>query len=205
MPFHSHQYFHYILQLIYQLFFFTFTIFITQIFSNITWFITWTVTITGIPKKSFITYSFITYTTYTSAFIFILSLFIITNTWIESTFTFASFMPLYMSYFISQWCNLTLARWFSVTKVYLRASEISKMTVWSPDWPSNFLKRKLWKLFSIFFDKMVSILINIIQHEQYFFSFQAQASAVCLFHLKFMPHYAWVSCLIIGLTRNTVE
>ena len=48
---------------------------------------------------------------------------------------------------------------------------------WQPkcalDWVSNFLKSKFWKLFQIFFDKMVSILINIIQHEQYFFSFQA--------------------------------
>ena len=42
------------------------------------------------------------------------------------------------------------------------------MSSWSPDWASNFLKGKFWKLFYIFSDKMVSILINIIQHEQYF-------------------------------------
>ena len=46
---------------------------------------------------------------------------------------------------------------------------------------SNFMKSKFWKLFWIFFDKMVSILINIMQHEQYFFSFQAHVFAVCSF------------------------
>ena len=76
----------------------------------------------------------------------------------------------YMEY---QWCNLTLAWWFWATKVCLWASKISKMSVWSPDWKSNFLKSRFWKLFLIFFDKMVSILINTIQHEQYFFLFYA--------------------------------
>ena len=33
---------------------------------------------------------------------------------------------------------------------------------------SNFMKSKFWKLFWIFFDKMVSILMNIIQHGQYY-------------------------------------
>ena len=42
------------------------------------------------------------------------------------------------------------------------------MSVWSPDWASNFLKNKFLNLFKIFFDKMVSILINIIQHESYY-------------------------------------
>ena len=76
----------------------------------------------------------------------------------------------YMEY---QWCNLTLAWCFWATKVCLWASKISKMSVWSPDWTSNFLKSRFWKLFLIFFDKMVSILINTIQHEQYFFLFYA--------------------------------
>ena len=39
---------------------------------------------------------------------------------------------------------------------------------------------KFWKLFnySRYLDKIVSILINIIQHEQYFFLFQTHVSAV---------------------------
>ena len=44
------------------------------------------------------------------------------------------------------------------------------VSVWSPDWASNFLKSKVWKLFCIFIDKMVSIVTNIIQHYQYFFT-----------------------------------
>ena len=52
------------------------------------------------------------------------------------------------------------------------------MFVWSPNWESNFLKSKL------FFDKMLSILINIMQHEQYLFSFQAHIPAVSLFLSK---------------------
>ena len=70
-----------------------------------------------------------------------------------------------------QWCNLILVWWFWATKVCLRASKISKMSVWSPNWTSNILKDRFWKLFLILFDKMVSILINTIQHEQYFFLF----------------------------------
>ena len=46
------------------------------------------------------------------------------------------------------------------------------MSAWSPGWASNFLKSQFWKLLLIFFDKMVSILINVIQHEQYLFSFR---------------------------------
>ena len=42
------------------------------------------------------------------------------------------------------------------------------MSVWSPDWASNVLKKKFWELFQISFDKMVLILISIIQHEQYY-------------------------------------
>ena len=49
------------------------------------------------------------------------------------------------------------------------------MSVWLPNRAKNFLKSKFWKLFWIFFDKMVSILMNIIQHEQYFFSFLLSA------------------------------
>ena len=52
-----------------------------------------------------------------------------------------------------------------------------------------------------FINKMVSILINIIQHEQYLFSFQAHVSAACSFlacskshHImpSFMSHH-WVN------------
>ena len=48
---------------------------------------------------------------------------------------------------------------------------LQNISVWLPDWASNFLKSKFWKLLETFFDKMVSILINVIQHKQYFFSF----------------------------------
>ena len=48
------------------------------------------------------------------------------------------------------------------------------MSVWLPDLVSNFFNSKFWQ-FWIFFDKMVSILMNIIQHEQYFFSFLLSA------------------------------
>ena len=76
--FHFHQFLCYIVRLIYQ-FFSTFTIFITYIFSNITWFITLTFTITRIPNKSFITYTFFNYFfTFTSTS----TLFSITNMWI---------------------------------------------------------------------------------------------------------------------------
>ena len=51
------------------------------------------------------------------------------------------------------------------------------MPVLLPYWASNFLKIKFWKLFLIFFDKMVSILI--IQHEQYFFLWAIFHAKLC--------------------------
>ena len=50
----------------------------------------------------------------------------------------------------------------------LTASKISKICLFGR------MTGLATSLFKIFFDKMVSILINIIQHEQYFFSFQAK-------------------------------
>ena len=71
------------------------------------------------------------------------------------------------------------------------------MVVWSANSASNFLKSKFWKLFYIFFDKMVSIIINIIQHEQYF---QAHVSAVCLFLWK--SHHIMCSLISHYLVKN---
>ena len=70
--------------------------------------------------------------------------------------------------------------------------------VWSPNWASNFLKSKFWNLFFIYFHKMVSILVIIIQHEQYFFSFQAHVSAVFPFlskscHIMLKSHVSSLS------------
>ena len=48
----------------------------------------------------------------------------------------------------SHWCNLTLAWRFWATKMCLRESKICKnMSVLLPNWASNFLKSKFWKLF----------------------------------------------------------
>ena len=77
----------------------------------------------------------------------------------------------------------------------LQVSKISKICLWLPNCVSNLLKNKFCKLFYIFFHKMVSILISITQHEQYFFLFQAQFATVCLFLLhatscsSLMSHY----------------
>ena len=76
-----------------------------------------------------------------------------------------------------QWCNVTLGRWFWAIKTCPRQVNFQNMSVWLPDWVSNFF------ILKIFFDKMVSFLINIIQHEQYIF-------CCMLVSLKVMPHHA---------------
>ena len=78
------------------------------------------------------------------------------------------------------------------------------MSIWSNNWMSNFLKHKFWILLSIFFDKIVPALINIIQHEQYFF---VSGTCFCylLVPLKILPHHAWVSNLIFRLTINAID
>ena len=63
------------------------------------------------------------------------------------------------------------------------------MSVWLPDWLSNFLKSKFWKLFLINF-KMISILIDIILHEQYVFYFSHK---FLLFARSYQSHIT--SCL----------
>ena len=84
----------------------------------------------------------------------------------------------------SLWCNQTLARQFWATKVCICGQVKFLKYVLLPNWASNFLKSKFWKLFYIFFDKTVSILFNIIQRKQYFFSFPAHITAVCSFLSK---------------------
>ena len=69
-----------------------------------------------------------------------------------------------------QWCNLTLPWWFWATKVFLLASKISKIclsacpTRRATSWKANFENYSRYSLIKWY---------NIIQHEQYFFSFQA--------------------------------
>ena len=60
----------------------------------------------------------------------------------------------------SQWCNLTLIQRFWATNVCLQA--FGHPTGRATCWKANF------ENYSIFFDTMVSILINIIQPEQYY-------------------------------------
>ena len=98
------QRFQYILQLIYQVIFYALTIFIVQILPNIKQFVTFTLIITRILNQSFMTYTFIDlFFTLTPAFIIISTLFIITNTCVNSTFAFICFMLFYVSCFISSW------------------------------------------------------------------------------------------------------
>ena len=84
----------------------------------------------------------------------------------------------------SQWCNLTLTKRFWGTKVCLQDRKIFKICLFgcptgrATSWNANFENYSRY-----FFDKIVSSLINIIQHEKYFFSFKAHLT-VCTFLWK---------------------
>ena len=102
------QYFQYILQRSWAQLIYLLTPFCTYKFYSlnarykITGFITFTLTTTRIPNKSFIAYAFINrFFAFTPASIIIPTLFIITNTMLESTFKFTCFMPFYAFCFIS--------------------------------------------------------------------------------------------------------
>ena len=85
------------------------------------------------------------------------------------------------------------------------------MSVWLPDWMSNFLKSKFWKLFKILLDQMVSIIISIIQHEQYF-PFHATSCSSLMSHRRVNnkcnrvkgQHWRWLSYALYFLLCNNI-
>ena len=111
---------------------------------------------------------------------------------------------------ILQWCNLTLTQWFWVTKVCLWMGKISKICLLVAQLGQQLLEKQILKIIldklwwndyfkleftpfkaeqplkgMVFQEKEAQIYQYFItQHEQYFFSFQTQVSAVCLFHSK---------------------
>ena len=84
----------------------------------------------------------------------------------------------------NQCCNLALAWRFWATKVCVRASKIPKLCLFgcptdrATSWKANFKNHSRNSLIK------VSILINLIQHKQHFFSFQTHVTAVCAFLSK---------------------
>ena len=80
---------------------------------DITRFTTLTFTVTRIPNKLIIICFFVNqFFTFTSIFTFVSTLFIITGTFIWTTFALSSFMLFYMSCFISSWHKI---KYFHVT------------------------------------------------------------------------------------------
>ena len=83
-----------------------------------------------------------------------------------------------------QWYNLTLTWQFLATNLCLRTSKFRIYVCLVARLGKQLYEKLIFKSFQVLFDKLVSILINIIQHEQYFFSFQTHVSDVCLFLSK---------------------
>ena len=90
-----------------------------------------------------------------------------------------------------QWCNLTPVWWFWATKVCWRSSKITKICVFGcPTWWVTF-----WKANSENYSRYYLIK---------WYQFLSISYSMSNTSFRFMPHHAWVSCLIIRLTINAI-